>query len=162
MANFGSQCKKYLKQLEKAGADVQRIVNETAEAATLAAIEKAVDYTPPNHAKIAGTNMRTGHMAEAWVKDSIVTPSFGKTELRNNQQYASYVNDGHRMDRHFVPGLIKNGRLLERAAEGDDGGIMVGTKTTYVKGLYIKEKAIRKYRKVARENLKREVENLLK
>ena len=26
------------------------------------------------------------------------------SELNNDKQYASFVNDGHRMDRHFVPG----------------------------------------------------------
>ena len=49
-----------------------------------------------------------------------------KTELNNNMQYASYVNDGHRVDKHFVPGLIINGNLLERSPDGS-GGLIVGT-----------------------------------
>ena len=58
-----------------------------------------------------------------------------RTELNNHMQYASYVNDGHRVDKHFVPGLIKNGSLLERSPDGS-GGLMVGTKTTYVKEIH--------------------------
>jgi hypothetical protein len=76
-------------------------------------------------------------------------------------EYASYVNDGHRVDKHFVPGLIVNGGLLERVDE-DVGGIVVGTKTQYVKGLYMKEKAIGKYRTVVRTMLTQKVRELLK
>ena len=67
-----------------------------------------------------------------------------RTELNNNMQYASYVNDGHRVDKHFVPGLIINGNLLERSPDGS-GGIMVGTKTSYVQGKYMKEAGIGRY-----------------
>ena len=81
--------------------------------------------------------------------------------LANNKQYASYVNDGHRVDKHYVPGLINNGGLLERV-DPDVGGIMVGTKTTYVPGLYMKEKAIGKYRSVVRKELDRRVRERMK
>lgn len=66
------------------------------------------------------------------------------------------MNDGHRMDRHYVPGLIKNGNLLERDPDGE-GGIMVGTKTTYVKGKYMKQKAIKRYKKVVKAELDKRV-----
>jgi hypothetical protein len=65
------------------------------------------------------------------------------------------------MDKHFVPGLIINGGMLERAADGDDGGIMVGTKTSYVKGLYITNKARKEYRAAVNEILDREVKKVL-
>lgn len=60
------------------------------------------------------------------------------------------------MDRHYVPGLIKNGNLLERDPDGE-GGIMVGTKTTYVKGKYMKQKAIKRYKKVVKAELDKRV-----
>ncbi|MFR2781274.1 MAG: hypothetical protein ACLTBL_09905 [Clostridium sp.] len=84
-----------------------------------------------------------------------------RTELNNHMQYASYVNDGHRVDKHFVPGLIKNGSLLERSPDGS-GGLMVGTKTTYVKGKYMKQKAIGKYRSVVRIELDKRVREAFK
>lgn len=74
-------------------------------------------------------------------------------------QYASYVNDGHRLDKHFVPGLIINNGKLERLDGEWAGvmGIMVGTKTSYVKGKYMRQKAIGRYRTVVRVELEKRV-----
>ena len=97
-------------------------------------------------------------MSQSWATDSVTTPIISgntvTTILANNMQYASYVNDGHRVDKHFVPGLIINGGLLEMSKDGDDGGIMVGTKTTYVPGLYMTEKATGMYKITVRNMLK--------
>ena len=158
MSSFGSQIRKRLAELRAAGADVPAIINEVAEAATIEAVRVATDNTPPNGAEIAGTSTRTGQLAGHWAADSETTPVNGKTVLANNMQYASYVTDGHRMDKHFVPGLIQNGSLLEKVP-ADMGGIMVGTKTSYVKGLYMKEKAIGKYRSIVKRELSRRVED---
>jgi len=161
MAVFGASIQRRLKELEKAKADVPLVIERTAASATRRAVETAVRNTPPISGGLRGTNMRTGAMAQAWVTDSETHPVNGRTVLANNQQYASYVDKGHRMDKHFVPGLIINGGLLERAADGDDGGIMVGVRTTYVKGLYITDKARKEYQTAVREILDREVKKLL-
>ena len=165
MSSFGSQIRKRMEELRKAGEDVPKIMAEVAEAATIEAVRVAVENTPPNGASIAGTNMRSGQMAEHWQLDSrtkpVMTGSSAQTVLANNKQYASYVNDGHRVDKHYVPGLINNGGLLERV-DSDVGGIMVGTQTTYVPGLYMKEKAIGKYRSVVRKELDRRVRERMK
>ena len=160
MSSFGSQMRKRLAELRKAGQDVPKIMAEVAEGATIEAVRVANENTPPNDGTIAGTNMRSGDMAQHWETDSqtvpVVTGASVRTTLGNNMQYASYVNDGHRVDKHFVPGLIKNGSLLERSPDGT-GGIMVGTKTTYVKGKYMKQKAVGRYRKVVRTELDKRV-----
>lgn len=156
MSSFGSQIRKRVRELHKAGEDVPKIIDRVAEAATIQAVEVATQNTPPNNSPIAGTNTRTGAMAQAWALDSVTKPTNGKTVLANNQYYASYVNDGHRMDRHFVPGLIINGDHLEKSPDGS-GGIVVGTKTTYVQGLYMKERAIGRYKSVVRQMLEEEV-----
>lgn len=161
MSSFGSQMRKRLKELQKAGQDVPGIMAEVAEGATIEAVRVATEGTPPNGgAAIAGTNTRNGEMAQHWGTDSTIRPvHLGRnvqTILANNMQYASYVNDGHRVDKHYVPGLIVNGNLLERV-DPSEGGIMVGTKTTYVKGLYMKQKAIGKYRSVVRAELDKRV-----
>lgn len=104
-------------------------------------------------------------MAEHWETDSQTVPIQSEgalvTTLANDKQYASYVNDGHRMDKHFVPGLyIGDDGLLSRNLDGS-GGLMVGTRTTYVKGLHITDKAIDKYDETVRselEKLTREME----
>jgi len=161
MSSFGSQIRKRLEELRKAGEDVPKIMMEVAEGATIEAVRVATEHTPPNGgAAIAGTNTRSGQMAQHWGTDSITKPVYSggsvRTVLANDMQYASYVNDGHRVDRHFVPGLIKNGPLLEESLDGS-GGIMVGTKTTYVPGRYMKEKAVGKYRSVVRSELDKRV-----
>ena len=161
MSSFGSQMRKRLAELNRAGQNVPKIMMEVAEGATIEAVRTAVENTPPNgRADIAGTNMRSGDMANHWQTDSQTTPVYAggtvKTQLKNDMQYSSYVNDGHRVDKHFVPGLIVNGDLLEKSPEGS-GGIMVGTKTTYVKGKYMKQKAIGKYRTVVRKELDKRV-----
>ena len=78
-------------------------------------------------------------MAQQWEADSVTNPmggalSGGKTfmtVLANSMQYASYVNDGHNVTKHFVPGLTINetSGLIEEDPD-NKGGIIVGTKTT--------------------------------
>lgn len=163
MAGFGVQVRKRLAKLRQMQADIPDVINRVARTATQEAVQTAHDNTPPfGGASLAGTNTRTGEMAQAWVTDSITEPINGWTWLCNNKRYASYVNDGHRMDRHFVPTLIVNGNGIEKAPEGDpDAGVMVGTITQYVKGLYMKEKAIGKYKDSVRTNLDNEVRRLM-
>ena len=147
------------------GQNVPKIMEEVAEGATIAAVERATELTPPNGAAISGTGTRSGEMAEAWTVDSVTKPvmtaASARTTLANNMQYASYVNDGHRMDEHFVPGLIKNGPLLEKV-DPKMGGIMVGTQTKYIKGKYMKQAAIGRYRKVVRMELDRRIKENFK
>lgn len=161
MSSFGSQMRKRLDELRKAGQDVPKIMAEVAEGATIEAVRVATENTPPNGgAAISGTNTRSGDMAQHWATDSQTSPVVNggtvRTSLANNMQYASYVNDGHRMDKHFVPGLIVDGGLLQEEPDGT-GGITVGTKTTYAKGLYMLEKAIGRYRTVVRTELDKRV-----
>lgn len=166
MSSFGSQMRKRLAELNRAGQNVPKIMMEVAEGATIEAVRVAAENTPPNGgADIAGTNMRSGDMAQHWQTDSRTTPVYSggtvKTELKNDMQYSSYVNDGHRVDKHFVPGLVANGNLLEKSEDGS-GGIMVGTRTTFVKGKYMKQKAIGKYRAVVRKELDKRVREAFK
>lgn len=164
MSSFGSQMRKRLEELRKAGEDVPKIMAEVAEGATIEAVRVATENTPPNDGTLGGTNTRSGEMAQHWETDSQVEPQINagsvKNVLANNMQYASYVNDGHRMDKHFVPGLIVNGGLLERL-DSSGGGIVVGTKTTYVPGKYMKQKAIGKYRTTVRKELDKRVKEVL-
>ncbi len=158
--------RKRIRKLHQAGQNVPKILEEVAEGATIEAVRVATENTPPNGgAAIAGTNTRSGDMAQHWTLDSITEPMGGgpafTTVLANNMQYASYVNDGHRMDKHFVPGLVINGNLLEQDPDGE-GGIMVGTKTSYVEGKYMKEKAIGRYRSVVRTELEKRVKEVFR
>lgn len=154
MAGFGAETRRYLKRLQKAGVKVREIVIDAAKTGTMAAVETAAQHTPPNGgAPIRGVNTRTGEMAQLWATDSQTTPTVSgdtiSTALCNNKQYASYVNDGHRMDKHFTTHVaVENGMLVGKP--DGTGGLMVGTKTSYIPGLYIKEKATGKYKTTVR------------
>lgn len=164
MSSFPAQMRKRAEQLHRMGADVKAIIAEVARDATIEAVAAAQDATPPQANGLSGTDTRTGALSQAWAKDSETTPVNGRTVLANNLEYASYVNDGHRVDKHFVPGLIINGGMLEMTPDSpseDDGGLVVGTRTTYVKGLYMKEKGIGKYRTTVRTMLSRKVREML-
>lgn len=164
MSSFGAQMRKRVKELQVLGDKLPKVISDCMEGAVVEAIKTATQSTPPNAGDLAGTNTRSGQMAQHWEDDSISKPKHtGNTyscELNNNMKYASYVDKGHHMDKHFVPGLIVNGNMLERV-DKDVGGIVVGTKTTYVKGLYITDKAIGKYRSTLRRNLDREAKKIL-
>lgn len=126
--------------------------------ATLRAIEKAVELTPPTAKDLRGTNTRTSEMKQHWVTDSKPKPVKNGNNytsvLANDVKYASYVNDGHRMDRHFVPGLYINpsSGMLE-FARGAKVGIVVGAKTPYVPGLFMVEAAKEEYSRVVKTEL---------
>lgn len=129
-------------------------IKALAEDATMAAIEAATDATPPVEDDLAGVNTRTGQLKAHWAVDSqteaVYKNGAWETQLKNNMYYASYVNDGHRMDKHFVPGLYVNpysGKLEYDAERRGEVGIMVGTKTQYVEGLFMAEKGEEAYGK---------------
>lgn len=152
----------YLNKMQKAREDLPKVIGEAVRKATKAAVEAATRATPPKddtgRGPYIGANMVTGALENAWKKDSITKPRARNagggyisfvTSLRNNQPYASYVNDGHRLDRHFVPGLHINpyNGLLEKDDAGmETGGLIVGTKTKYVKGEFMVDKGKEAYR----------------
>ena len=156
MSSFGSTIRKRLKQLYELGEDVPKIIDEVNTGAAIEAVRVATENTPPNTGKIAGTGTRTGQMAQHWTLDSETTSRNGVAFLRNNMQYASYVNDGHRVDKHFVPGLHEVGGMLNYDADYD-GGLVVGTKTKYVQGLYMKEAGIAEYKRVVEFELQKAI-----
>ena len=144
-----------IEQLRDVYARFPNEVANIAKGATIRAVEKATELTPPTMDDLSGTNTRSGEMKQHWASDSKVIPvrrgDTYVTELNNDKQYASYVNDGHRMDRHFVPGLVINPEsgMLEYNPDGK-GGIVVGTRTQYVEGLFMEEAAHEEYHRVVR------------
>lgn len=150
-----------LAALKKIQADLIDDLADIAKGATIRAVKIATELTPPGD-DLKGTNTRSGEMKQRWATDSRTEPiggalSGGKffiTVLANNKEYASYVNDGHRMDRHFVPGLYVNpdSNMIEYDPDYG-GGLVVGTQTQYVQGLHMTDKAKEEYSRVARIEL---------
>ena len=144
-------------RLQGANPEIERRIMTACENATLRAVERAADMTPPS-GDLSGAHTRTGEMKQSWAADSITVPvkkgARYETVLANNMEYSSYVNDGHRMDRHFVPGLYVNEEsgLLEYDPQ-ERAGIVVGTKTSYVPGVFMVDGANEEYRRVLRQEL---------
>ena len=161
-----------IQQLKKAQADLPNILYKTAKGATMRAVEAAMDATPPKKGtgSLKGTHTRTDELKQQWATDSITEPMGGAlsggssftTFLKNSMEYASYVDQGHRMDRHFVPGLYidENGVLNYDPAR--NVGLVVGTKTKYVKGEFMVDKAREAYEKAVLAQLDEEIERLFK
>ena len=151
--------KERMRQLETSRTKIESRMLQACKDATMRAVEKATELTPPLMNDLKGTNTRSGEMKQRWATDSTITP-YGfadgsiRTTLGNNAQYASYVNDGHRMDRHFVPGLYVNPEsgMLEYDPS-KKVGIVVGTKTSYVPGLHITDEAIKTWRETLQQVL---------
>lgn len=142
--SFGDAVQRRADLLRKRGADVDKILREISEGATIQAVRAATEKTPPTGGGPSGTNTRSGELKAHWATDSETKPEVSggtyTTYLKNNMRYAAYVDQGHRMDKHFVPGLILNPVTgqLERSPDGS-GGIVVGTKTQYVPGIFMSE-----------------------
>lgn len=159
-----------LHQLKSAQAKLPDVLSSASRNATLRAIEATQDATPPKagtgRGPYIGTNTITGAAKSHWATDSISEPErVGQdyvTYLRNDLEYISYLNDGHRMDRHFVPGLYINesSGLLEYDP-GRNAGIVVGTKTKYVKGEFMVDKGKKAYKDTILAELDKEIRRLL-
>lgn len=163
---------KRIQQLKKIKADVPKALYKASKEGTLRAIEAAQDATPPKagtgRGSYIGANTITGALKASWASASKLEPeqrgaSF-VTELNNDMEYASYVDKGHRMDRHFVPGLYINpySGLLEYQPGAKGVGIVVGTKTKYVKGEFMTDKAIEAFENTTLDVLDKEIERLMK
>ena len=159
-----------IQQLKKAQANLPDILYRVQKGAAMRAVEAAKEATPPakgeKTGRLAGPNMITGRLLDGWNK-SKVEPEVSANKLTsyliNNMDYASYVDQGHRMDRHFVPGLYVNpGSGLLEYDPSAKAGLVVGTKTKYVKGEFMVDKAKEAYQKTILAELDKEIGRLLK
>lgn len=148
---MANKIKARMDELHSFGADMSKVIPEIMEIATQEAVNAATELTPPDSSsRVPGTNTISGELKAAWQRDSTTKPVQAGNEYRtvqaNQKLYASFVNDGHVMDEHFVPGLVVNPHsgLLELSPDGE-GGIVVGTQTEYVPGIYMREAGLAAY-----------------
>lgn len=162
---LGDALQKRMEELAKRQPEIRKRFMQIAEGATMRAATEAADKTPPNtysDGEIRGVHTITGEMAHhcrgRWGEASQTTPVQSGSEyittLENDKDYASYINDGHRVDKHFVPGLYVDDDGLLSIDPAGDVGMMVGTKTKYVDGLYMKEAGIEKFKEVSEAELR--------
>lgn len=156
---------KRINQLRKAQADLPKILYEVQTKAATKAVEAATEATPPKGGRgQSGANTLSGELQAHWDEDSVKEPRIvGNSlvsELNNNTEYASYVDQGHRMEKHFVPGLHIEGGALAMDPE-KNVGLVVGTKTKYVKGEFMVEKAKEVYEETILKELDKAIEKVM-
>ena len=157
---------KRLQELKKAHENLPDALYQIQKNAAQRAVEAATEATPPKAGRLAGPNMLTGELKQHWATDSQVEPDVSGNKLTsylaNNKEYASYVDQGHRMDKHFVPGLYidENGQLARDLSA--KVGLVVGAKTKYVKGEFMVDKAREAYEKACLTELDKEIARLFK
>ena len=146
---LGDGLRRRLAELEKRFPDVHGRLAGIARGATARAVETATELTPPN---AFGDGEGRG---VTMISDSSLAPAGDAfvTVLANGKEYASYVNDGHRVDKHFVPGLYIDADGLLSRDLSRKCGLVVGAETTYVEGLHITEQAIDRYEETVRTEL---------
>lgn len=169
---FAEYIKKLTDYQKKLKEEAVRRIEEVVEDARVEAIKTAVDNTPPSvpAGKMRGKNTITGALQRSWKTDSSEIKRDGKLKwkfnlrnlahTKNGMHYASYVNDGHNLEKHYVPGLYVNPytNLIEYDEDKvDELGMMVGTKTDYVEGYHMVEKANRTWLTYLMKNLARRV-----
>lgn len=124
------------------------------KAASQDMIAEAAGATPPLHGEDRGKNTVTGNLAAHWKYEINEAPNETRVSLINDLHYASYVDQGHRMDRHFVPWLYIDGMgsIARHIPEPGEAlfGLVVGTKTAYVEGYGMADKAKDRFVKALR------------
>lgn len=167
---MANEIRAYLTKIQRAQKDLPKVLQDACRKATILAVEATTEATPPKsgtgRGPYIGTGTVTGQLKQHWAIDSETEPKISgftiSTALKNNLPYASYVNDGHRLDRHFVPGLHvdEHTGLLEYDPD-KDVGIVVGIKAKFVKGEFMVDKGKEAYIETLKEELGVQVKELL-
>lgn len=103
-------------------------------------LEVVREHTPHDgDGKRRGFNVITNSLQSAWhaeFQPSQEPNEIGVVRLENDKSYARYVQNGHKVAKHFVPWLYKDGTgtlSYETNHNQPLFGLVVGTKTPYVK-----------------------------
>lgn len=145
MMKVTSNLLKYLKDCRNAQRRASIEFKRDVKDACIEMVLRAKESTPPLNGEDRGKNTVTGDLAANWDYSYQINENGAKVTITNNIQYASYVNDGHIMKKHFVPWLYIDGmgsiaRHIPQPGE-KLFGLAVGTKTQEVKGYHMVEKA---------------------
>lgn len=156
------------KKLSKIRGKYQKQSMRAVKAACQDMVIAAAEATPPLNGEDRGKNTVTGNLAAHWKYEINETPEETRVTLINDMQYASFVDQGHKLKEHFVPWLFIDGMgQLARDPDGHweerDGweffigppnkplyGLVVGTQTDYIDGYHMVDKAKERFVKALR------------
>ena len=82
------------------------------------------------------TSVLTGDLRKQWMLSQIrKNGSNLEITLSNPLEYASWVEFGHRVKKHFVPGRWQGNRFIYNP--DSETGVMMGVKTSWVEGKFM-------------------------
>lgn len=165
---IGNDLRAYSNRIKEIQRHVRKQTKQNVKDACYEMVAKAKECTPPHEGEERGRNTVTGNMARHWDSTFNINNGSIKVTLYNNVQYASYVENGHKMTEHFVPWLYIDGTntiarhqpaeatkrsktlswlfdIFFKRKRPNPGeplfGLVVGTKTKYVKPEHIVDKS---------------------
>ena len=140
--DIADQLKKLAKEANGHERALKKGIEKNARVACEAMEQAAKDHTPHSgDGKKRGFNVINDSLQESWVaeyKPSQNKKEVGSVSLTNDKPYAIYVQNGHKMTKHFVPWLYKDGMgtlSYETNHSQPLFGLVVGDKTPFVKGV---------------------------
>jgi len=142
---------KFIKELKAIPREFDRVVPKILDETVLVAETYAKDLTPAV----------TGDAKAKWqVAKSYKVANGFKARLYNNSAYIGYINNGHRMESHFVPGEWVGNKFEYNPFSKE--GVLMGNKTKYVKGKFMLEKASGRAEKFLVNKANKEIEEIKK
>lgn len=140
--DLGDKLRRLARNSEECQKALSKALDQNIEQACEAMEEAAKKHTPHiGDGKRRGFNVINNSLQESWkaeYKPIKNKKHFGKITLTNSKPYAGFVQNGHKVKKHFVPWLYKDG-MGTLSYETDHNqpvfGLVVGTKTPYVKGV---------------------------
>lgn len=140
--NLSSKMEAISKNAKKVQKKLMAGIRQNARDACEIMQEVAREHTPhEGDGKRRGFNVITNSLRESWhaeFQPSQEKGEVGTVKLENSKSYAVYVQRGHKVNKHFVPWLYKDG-MGTISYETDHNqpvfGLVVGTRTPYVKGV---------------------------
>lgn len=133
------------------------------------AMEEAAKAATPHEGdgKKRGFNVINNSLQESWhaeYKPIRNKKHFGKITLTNSKSYAAFVQNGHKVKKHFVPWLYKDG-MGTLSYETDHNqpmfGLVVGTKTPFVKGVDMVTPAVKAFNRSFDESVRKTLDKHL-
>lgn len=123
--NF-QEFKKFAERLEKVAKTIEKEIDNFFYEMALKCLARTMKRTPVD----------TGDLRKQWALSSIVRTGAELTiTIFNPLEYASFVEYGHRMTKHFVPGEWKGNRFIYNPDA--ETGVIMGVKTQWVEGKYM-------------------------
>ena len=140
--NLSSKCRAISKNALKIQKKLMAQIRQNARDACEIMQEVARENTPhEGDGKRRGFDVISNSLQDGWhaeFQPSQEPNEVGVVKLENAKYYASYVQNGHKVNKHFVPWLYKDdlGTISYETEHNQPMfGLVVGTKTPYVKGV---------------------------